>query len=350
MRISEVRERVRAELLEFAWNEWAQMGLSGHTAREDRWAMDPEALLIFTLEVARRDPRLFDEVLDWVAENGNLLILRRVRNIQRRHKGDTLTVDAALAWAASANPALRWSIPVKRARERARERAQVFDAQVASFISDEDPVFREFGLSRPVAGRSHKSAPPFVRGSINFAFRMRLLFGVGSRAEVVRILLTTQGSELNAARIAEAAAFAKRNVNETLTSLLEAGTVKARWLGNERVFFASPERWARLLEVHVEDLPRFVPWVHLLPALTRILVWLEREVDDSWSEYVLASEARSLVESLTKDLEAAGMHLPSAKSFPGAEYRKAFERVIDNLLDTIQPARGRLAAESFRSG
>ena len=109
MRISEVRERFRGELLEFAWNEWAQMGLSGHATREDRWAMDPEALLVFTLEVARRDPRLFDEVLDWVAENGSLLILRRVRNIQRRHEGDTLIVDAALAWAASANPVVLFS-------------------------------------------------------------------------------------------------------------------------------------------------------------------------------------------------------------------------------------------------
>jgi len=71
MRISDLRERVRIDLLEFAWSQWAQIGLAGEVTRTDGWAMDPEALLLFTLEIARRDPRLFDEVLDWLAEKGD---------------------------------------------------------------------------------------------------------------------------------------------------------------------------------------------------------------------------------------------------------------------------------------
>jgi hypothetical protein len=35
--------------------------------QREEHAADPEALLLFTFEVGRNDPRLFDEVLDWLA-------------------------------------------------------------------------------------------------------------------------------------------------------------------------------------------------------------------------------------------------------------------------------------------
>ncbi len=49
--------------------------------------MDPEALLLFTIEVARLDPRPFDETLDWLATNGTLLSLTRLRHLEARHPG-----------------------------------------------------------------------------------------------------------------------------------------------------------------------------------------------------------------------------------------------------------------------
>lgn len=73
MRISELRTQIRGQLVDFAWDQWTQMGVSGTPRRADRWAADPEALLLFTLEVARADARLFDEVLDWLALNERLM-------------------------------------------------------------------------------------------------------------------------------------------------------------------------------------------------------------------------------------------------------------------------------------
>jgi hypothetical protein len=49
----------------------------------DRSAQDPEALLLFTFEVARDDPRLFGEVLDWLALNERLVSVQRLRNLCR---------------------------------------------------------------------------------------------------------------------------------------------------------------------------------------------------------------------------------------------------------------------------
>src|SRR5215475_922020 len=97
MLISELRDRVRRGLLEFAWRQWAQAGLSTNVTGFDRWAIDPEALILFTIEVARGDPRLFDELLDWLVTNRRLLSMQRLRNLAVRFPVDPDLIRAVLA-------------------------------------------------------------------------------------------------------------------------------------------------------------------------------------------------------------------------------------------------------------
>ena len=99
MQISDLRREVRGCLLDFAWDEWAQMGVSATAERADRSAQDPEALLLFTLEVARADPRLLGEMLDWLALNERLVSVQRLRNLCRDDV-DRALAEAALAWVA----------------------------------------------------------------------------------------------------------------------------------------------------------------------------------------------------------------------------------------------------------
>ena len=99
MLISELRERARQGFLEFAWRQWAQVGLSANVTGVDDWAIDPEALILFTIVVARHDPRLFDEMLDWLATNRRLLSMQRLRNLSGRFPVDVRLVGAVIAWA-----------------------------------------------------------------------------------------------------------------------------------------------------------------------------------------------------------------------------------------------------------
>ncbi|MDD3927980.1 MAG: hypothetical protein PHT33_15155 [bacterium] len=45
--------------------KWSQLGVAGAIQAKDNWIIDPEALLLFTMDAGRYDPRLFDEVADW---------------------------------------------------------------------------------------------------------------------------------------------------------------------------------------------------------------------------------------------------------------------------------------------
>ena len=93
MSISELRDEVEDALATFLWDEWGQMGVSADTKRHDTWATDPEALLLLTFEVGRGEPRLFDEVLDWMLLNERLLSIQRLRNLTADDAG--VRVEAA---------------------------------------------------------------------------------------------------------------------------------------------------------------------------------------------------------------------------------------------------------------
>jgi hypothetical protein len=104
MQLSETREAVGLGLLDFAWRQWAQIGVSAGAGGDDGWAVDPEALVLFTIGVGRGDPRLFDEMLDWIALNHRLLSLQRLRNLTPRFPVDAGLVAAVTA---SAKESLR---------------------------------------------------------------------------------------------------------------------------------------------------------------------------------------------------------------------------------------------------
>jgi hypothetical protein len=332
MLLSDLRDRSRQRLLDFTWRQWAQAGVAANITGFDRWAIDPEALILFTITVARRDPRLFDEVLDWMAVNRQLLSFQRLRNLSKRFPAGPELAGAVMAWTEDQGVSAVRGPASDQARET--EMRPVFGRDIVSFIGEPDRVFTRFGYVRPAVVRSRKSRDPDPKILANFAFLLRYLFGAGSRSEVMRVLLTFTYGSLDAARISDESGFAKRNVNETLSGLVSSRVVKARRSMNERVFMAYRDKWAELLEIgpSAKSMPAFVSWVHLLPAFAEIIEWLDRAVEAEYSDYMISSSARDLMARITPDLEAAGLEIESRNAGHGAAYLPAFVDMIDSLL------------------
>ena len=302
MQISELRRRVSSDLLNFTWEEWAQMGVSASTERRDTWAADPEALLLFTFEIARSDARLFDEMLDWLLVNERIVSVQRLRNLCR-DETDRELVDASLAWVAQWRPRAR--LVAKKRRGPARAVPLFRDSRVK--VRQPDESFRDYGWLKPRTEPSHKSRRPDLSAAINFAFRLRQLVGVGARAEVIRVLLTSTQEPLSAQAVSESACYAKRNVYDALTSLADAGVVEAMDVRNERRYAAPRERWAPLLGIDAEQLPTQRAWPQLLDGLRMLVRWLEDDRHEKLSDYMLASEARVLMDKIGPELRSAGV-------------------------------------------
>lgn len=335
MRISEIRDEVSQGLLGFAWRQWAQLGVSATAEGADPWAVDPEALILFTIGIARRDPRLFDEMLDWMAFNHELLSAQRLRNLADRFPLPPGLVAAVTAWTrqtAPVNPpASSQAVPIQ-------DGEPVFSADVLAFVSKQDQVFAQHGFIRPPAARTGKSHEPDPALPVNLSFRLRRLFGPGGRSETMRVLLTWPDGPLDAARIADEAGFAKRNISDVLTSLTASGVIKAAWAGNERHFTAYRDRWALLLDLAGPGLPSFVSWVHLLPAALQIIMWLDEKAGTAESDYLIASQARSLMNRLTRDLETAGIDVQNRRPAHGTAYLPVFTEISNALLARLGAA------------
>ena len=325
MQISGLRSQVRAQLLEFAWDQWAQMGVFATARREDRWAIDPEALLLFTFEVARADARLFDEVLDWLVVNERLVSVQRLRNLCRDDE-DRALAEASLEWVARWRSRARLA-PRNGGSRRSPDRAEQLFRDSRLRVRRPDEAFRAHGWLKTETERSDKSQSPNLRSPINFAFRLRHVLGVGARAEVVRVLLTTDAPRLTAQAIAGSAGYAKRNVQEALTSLHSAGVIDAVTVRNEQRYAVQRDRWSGLLGLRVDGLPSHRDWPQLFHALCLLARWLEDDRHDALSEYMLASEARVLADGITPELRYAGARI-NESVHTGADYWQDFVALV----------------------
>jgi len=325
---ADVSERARA----FSWAQWSQMGVLARAERRDRWAIDPEALLLFSLEVGRDDPRLFDEVLDWVVVNERLVSVRRLRNLAR-DDADRALVGAVLTWLARRGPRAR--LGAKGAPdETGADEAQPLFRSTSTPIREPDEAFLAHGLLRARIEPRGNSQPPDPSLPVNFAFRLRHLLGVGARAEVTRVLLGIDAPRVSVQVVAESAGYAKRNVHEALASLVAARVVDVVTLGNEQRFTAPRERWAALLEMPGSELPSHRNWPAMLLALRRLSRWLADPGTEELSDYMRASAARQLIEEIGPWLQSAGVPIADSAA-SGAGYWDDFESTVQGALGAI---------------
>lgn len=301
MEPSALSDRLTGELLGFAWDEWAQMGLLASARARSPWAQDPEALILFTLQVARADPRLFDELMDWVLTNEQLLSVRRLRSLCIDDVDRALTA-ATVGWLA-------------RQRPRARLRAQSGWApaqQQPLFVGlgpfgEPDKDFAACGLLRPALSPSGNSQLADPLAPINLAFRLRQILGVGIRAEVMRILLCTSAPWVGTQALARSVGYSKRNVHDALSGLSNANVIALATVGGEQRYAANRRGWVALLGLAEQRLPVHREWPQLLGALRLILRFLSGPELESLSDYMRASCTRDLLETVRPQLAFAGV-------------------------------------------
>jgi hypothetical protein len=335
MDLPRLSHHLREELIAFTWGQWSQMGLL--TTRQERspWAQDPEALIVFTLEVARGEPRLFDELMDWALLNEPLLSVRRLRAMCIDDT-DQMLVTAALEWLASQRPRAR--LQSGGGTPATATLQPLFRAEGPA--GEIEASFAVAGLRRAPLSPSHKSRPPDPTQPINLAFRLRQILGVGIRAETIRVLLGIGAPWVTAAVLARATCYSKRNVHDALAGLTNAQVVSAVSVGGEQRYAAERHKWAALLGIEPGQLPIHRDWPQLLSALRRILRWSEQAELASLSDYLIASRARDLLEAVRPELAFAGIGVSISSTAEGAwrDLTKAVEGALAAI--SAMPGRG----------
>jgi hypothetical protein len=156
---SELHDALLDALLDCAWQQWTSIGVAGIGASTET-IVDPEALLVATLEIGRSDPRLFDEMLDWFTRNASVVDAARLARLVSRGTPDQRRlagVAARLAAERGAGPTI------------ARLPEQEFIAREGRAAYGQEPLFRLPGGSMPTMPHqvdASFAAAGYVRGAL----------------------------------------------------------------------------------------------------------------------------------------------------------------------------------------
>jgi len=254
-------------VLDLGWSLWAELGVSGWQRRHQQVAIDPEPLIVFTAALGDLDPRLRDEATDWCIANGRWISAARLRNLLRDESGPAREAYGELAATVALHGRLRWPHAT---------------------------------APRPNQPTGRSETPDFGRPAL-VSLRLRAMFGVGARAEVLRMFLRDPQATLPASELAPEAGFTKRNVAEALDALRMAGLLEAVPVRNQlRYRLARPRELQALLGPLPRAFPRWRPRFRiLLRALEAV------RAAEGAPPLVGAVEAARALGELEPDLRAA---------------------------------------------
>ena len=276
--LTNFKERFHELLLSFLWRQWSALGVAGHAATGDKWMIDPEALLLFSTVAARRDARLFDEILDWLLTNGSWINLQRLSRLQQERELGDASILAAIAGHLSHESAHgKWKILTRKAEPIAsRDLARPLFPGVP-VLGSMDEEFLRWGWQRGPVKLRGLSQPPRPDQPATFLIKLRALFGRQSRAEIIAWLLAHESG--HPAEMARELSYYPRSLQVVLNELTLSGHVRAVRAAREKHFAIRHEEWRFLLTWKSEaspDFPLWVQWGALFRVLRRFHDLLDR--------------------------------------------------------------------------
>ena len=330
-------------LLDFLWRQWSALGVAGQTRAEDDWIIDPEALLLLTCTVGRYDPRLFDEMLDWLQSNGWLINVMRLKRILRTEKFAGEPVLASIAGLlAKGTEAPKWKQLAASVARPAASEALFFheDGEPIPAIGESEPLFARYGWLRGplrLRGYSQEFRPTDVA---NLVLQLRALFGISVRCEIVIYLLTHDAA--HPSQIARDAYYFERAVQGTLVDMSRSGVIHVRAASREKHYWLKQEQWMQLLNRNEQSAPKWVTWPPLFSALEQIWLRLNDPKLHNLESLLQASEVRQLMTKVRPSLERSGLDrtLSDDRQHLGVSYLPVFIADVKKLLVSIAAPRG----------
>lgn len=349
------------ETLDFLWRQWSALGVAGGARAEESWVIDPEALLIFSLQIARYEPRLFDEILDWLITNAKWIDSQRLRGILKKKNNETRRLISAVAILVSQEVKTykrKWQSLGSLAKpdERMKPESLFFtkdgqlypkpgigfgESRVRESTESEKRgavVFQKYGFMRgPFTHRKMSKSTP-INARSNIRFLLRSLFGIGSRSECILYLLTHDGGYPN--EIAQAIGLSVKAIQDTLIELSESRLILTVPRGKRKMEYrlSKDTKWWEFLtgmDYNITKKPIWPNWISLFSALES--VWnVFKEVEKTTSQYMKSSKLREAMETISMEFAKSNIGLPVilGRDTKPEVYEEEFNNFIKGVLET----------------
>jgi hypothetical protein len=339
MSLKELSISVNKCLINFLWRQWAQLGVAGHIDYYDNWIIDPEALILFSMNIGRYDARLFDEIYDWILKNERWISIQRIKALLRRYDDkqtiQTLTVIARSVETHQKNT--RWKSLANQSFEQ-RSTVKPFFLTISQMdlpiIQDPDPIFSSVGWIRSTPKPRGLSQNVPMSYQTNLIFLMRSLFGLSPKAEITAYLIHHLSA--SASDIAYATGYTRPPIHESLNDLLSGGFVELKSAETGRTYGLS-NRWHDFLQINNLS-TIWIDWQRVFIVLNQMHEFLYRIQDADQSDYLIKSNMLSLAESLDRGFVASAIPNPFSGHYTLDNVSVELPKGINKLMSLLAPA------------
>ncbi|MCK5133642.1 MAG: hypothetical protein KAR40_15995 [Candidatus Sabulitectum sp.] len=292
------RKYFQEAVLNLIWSQWTSLGVPGSSIPYSKAVIDPEALILFTCVLGRNDPRIFDEMMNWINKYQKSLNAGRFKRMLLQRKLEGGSVFCAVLEALSLREP-KWKSILGKPICGVSEPLFHYGNPKAG---RDDPGFSSRGYSR--------SPVIITQGIYNFnpispanlIMTLRAVFGVNSRSEVLTYLLTH--AEANSRRIALDTYYLPKTIYNALSDMEMSGRLRKRIQGKASLYSLKNTFWKQeFLQEEVDVM--WLDWPLIFSTLERILRVLLKLEPMEFDSIDKPAEVILLLSGIEDDLNAA---------------------------------------------
>ena len=270
-------------------SQWKILGIPFQDVKvKPSFVIDPEALLLLSLSLFRFYPREFDEVINWLNFDGNIINIQRLKNISKKLDFSSLPILSAVAnFLSERQKQPKW----KGLTGFANDKKQPLFYNINDFTSfptfgDTEKAFLKHNYKRGKIQLRKHTKETHDNANNCLTIKLRRLFGVNVRSEIIGYLLLTNRGNSN--KIANECFFLQKTVYEILKELEKGGFIFSTQKGKANFYKIEKQNWIKLLTA-TPPLPAFLNVVKIFYAYDLILKLLLENIekDTATFEYLL---------------------------------------------------------------
>jgi hypothetical protein len=329
--LTKSKDQFQEQIFDFLWRQWSTLGIAGATKSKDNRIIDPEALLLFSLGVCRYEPRLFDEIIDWLFQNGHFINVQRLQQIQVKYNfncGPQLSAIAELL-AKKSSYQLKWSGLAKKYYQEHKE-TLFFDKEGEALPCPTDknanPEFLSHGLRRGQINLRGYSQAFDLQNPACLLLRLRALLGINARAEILCLLASVK--EIHPSEAARLTAYYQKTIQTTLVEMAQSGVILTRTSKKEKFYRLKPGVLDELLKSNGES----AQWINWRPLFKTVEIIWRRLCELSGKKIdslLLSSELKKFMSSVRQYCSEAGINeIMIDENLPIEEFDTNFQKAI----------------------
>ncbi len=310
--LKQFRTGLSEVVLDFLWSAWSHVGVMGSAVPSKSVIVDPEPLLLLTWGCGRQDPRVFDEVLDWLVRNGRWINVVRLTTLVEEDRACPPSLAGAIAaFMLRYDKSPKWRTLAQRYKPKKTSVSEILfqrDGKALGSHRQCDEDFLKYGWLRLPVSLRKQSQPVAFWKPAGLILKSRAFFGVNIRADVFAWLVAN--GSCSASRLARELGYSQRRVQDTLMEMQIAGAFQVHHDGNRKEYSVSAQKgWQLLFDSEPEATLAF-HWRAFARGISKIWKKTFSLKEEGLTPYILESELTKAADEAREDLVSAGVVLP----------------------------------------